>query len=55
MFVVGVNHEKYDKSLQIVSHASCTTDGLATLVKVIHDSFVIVKGFVTTVHAINVP
>ncbi len=50
MFVYGVNHSEY-KGEAILSAASCTTNGLAPLVKVLHDSFGIKRGLMTTVHA----
>eukprot|EP00270_Netrium_digitus_P016004 TRINITY_DN566_c0_g1_i5.p1 TRINITY_DN566_c0_g1~~TRINITY_DN566_c0_g1_i5.p1 ORF type:complete len:338 (+),score=69.00 TRINITY_DN566_c0_g1_i5:124-1137(+) len=51
MFVVGVNHKEYTADLSIVSNASCTTNCLAPLAKVINDKFGILEGLMTTVHA----
>jgi glyceraldehyde 3-phosphate dehydrogenase len=50
--VLGVNEDKYDaKKHNIVSNASCTTNGLAPVAKVLNDKFGIEKGFLTTIHA----
>ncbi|KAL9932525.1 hypothetical protein V8E36_008642 [Tilletia maclaganii] len=51
MFVCGVNLDSYDPKVQVVSNASCTTNCLAPLAKVIHDKFGIVEALMTTVHA----
>ncbi len=51
MFVMGVNHTNYTKDMTVVSNASCTTNCLAPLAKVINDNFGIVEGLMTTVHA----
>jgi len=53
MFVMGVNHMKYTKDLTVVSNASCTTNCLAPLAKVINDNWGIAEGLMTTVHAMT--
>ncbi|KAF7824393.1 glyceraldehyde-3-phosphate dehydrogenase GAPCP1, chloroplastic-like [Senna tora] len=51
MFVVGVNEKTYKPNMDIVSNASCTTNCLAPLAKVVHEEFGILEGLMTTVHA----
>ena len=51
MFVMGVNHKEYTPDMNIVSNASCTTNCLAPLAKIINDNFGIKEGLMTTVHA----
>ena len=51
MFVYGVNHKTYSADLKVASAASCTTNCLAPMAKVLHDNFGIVEGLMTTVHA----
>jgi len=51
MFVMGVNHTSYTKDINILSNASCTTNCLAPLAKIIHEKFGIASGLMTTVHA----
>jgi len=53
MFVMGVNHTEYQKGTQIISNASCTTNCLAPLAKVLNDSFGIKDGLMTTIHAVT--
>merc|ERR1719183_884048 len=53
MFVCGVNLEKYDPSMNVVSNASCTTNCLAPMAKVINDEFGLKEGLMTTVHAVT--
>ena len=51
MYVMGVNHKELTDDVKILSNASCTTNCLAPLAKVVHDNFGIVEGLMTTVHA----
>ena len=51
MFVMGVNQDKYTKDMDFVSNASCTTNCLAPIAKVLHDNFGIKEGLMTTVHS----
>jgi glyceraldehyde 3-phosphate dehydrogenase len=53
MFVMGVNHKTYDSSMTFVSNASCTTNCLAPIAKVLHDNFGITDGLMTTIHAVT--
>ncbi len=53
MFVMGVNHKDYTKDMNVVSNASCTTNCLAPLAKVVHEKFGIKEGLMTTVHSVT--
>ncbi len=53
MFVMGVNQDQYSSDMAVVSNASCTTNCLAPLAKVVHDKWGIVEGLMTTVHAMT--
>jgi glyceraldehyde 3-phosphate dehydrogenase len=53
MFVMGVNHKSYKADMQLVSNASCTTNCLAPLAKVVNDKWGIIEGLMTTVHAVT--
>lgn len=52
-FVMGVNNDRYTPDMEVVSNASCTTNCLAPIAKVLNDNFGIVEGLMTTVHAIT--
>jgi glyceraldehyde 3-phosphate dehydrogenase len=54
MFVMGVNHENYTSDMNVVSNASCTTNCLAPLAKIINDNWGIDEGLMTTVHAVTI-
>ena len=53
MFVMGVNEGEYKKEMKIISNASCTTNCLAPIAKVLNDSFGIEEGLMTTIHAVT--
>ena len=53
MFVMGVNHNKYTSDMTFVSNASCTTNCLAPIAKVLNEKFGIVEGLMTTVHSVT--
>lgn len=54
IFVMGVNNQKYDSSMQVVSNASCTTNCLAPIAKVLNDNWGIEEGLMTTIHAVTI-
>merc|ERR1712060_739202 len=54
IFVMGVNHDKYDSGMDVVSNASCTTNCLAPVAKVLHDTWGIEEGLMTTIHAVTI-
>jgi glyceraldehyde 3-phosphate dehydrogenase len=53
MFVMGVNHDTYKSDMNVVSNASCTTNCLAPVAKVLNDRYGILEGLMTTVHAVT--
>jgi len=54
IFVMGVNHTEYKKDTTVVSNASCTTNCLAPIAKVLNDNWKITEGLMTTVHAVTI-
>jgi glyceraldehyde 3-phosphate dehydrogenase len=54
IFVMGVNHTEYKPDMKMVSNASCTTNCLAPVAKVLHDNWGIAEGLMTTVHAVTI-
>lgn len=54
IYVMGVNHQEYKSDQHVVSNASCTTNGLAPVVKVLNDTWGITEGLMTTVHAMTI-
>lgn len=53
MFVMGVNHTEYQSSMDVFSNASCTTNCLAPVAKVLHENWGIIEGLMTTIHAVT--
>lgn len=54
IFVMGVNNETYESSMDVVSNASCTTNCLAPIAKVLNDTWGIEEGLMTTIHAVTI-
>jgi glyceraldehyde 3-phosphate dehydrogenase len=54
LYVMGVNHHEYKSDQNVVSNASCTTNGLAPIVKVLNDNWGIKEGLMTTIHAMTI-